>query len=158
MAGFPSVAFGDTSPNVASLLGEETTRAGRFGWMTHDEVQKWLDGYIEAWASNDGATIGDLFTEDAVYSYRPWENDEVTVRGRDTIVSHWLRQPDDPATWEASYQPYAVEGDRAVAVGWSRYRATGNESERTYHNAYLLEFGDDGRCSSFHEFWMLKRD
>ena len=126
--------------------------------MTHDEVQEWLDGYIAAWASNDAETIANLFTEDAVYSYRPWEDDEVTVRGRDAVVSSWLRSPDEPASWEAHYEPYAVEGNRAVAVGWSRYEPSDKHPERTYHNAYLLEFGDDGRCSSFHEFWILRKD
>jgi ketosteroid isomerase-like protein len=125
--------------------------------MTHDDVQKWLDGYIAAWASNDSADIGDLFTDDAVYSYRPWENDDMTVRGRDAIIESWLREKDDPSSWEAHYQPYVVEGNRAVAVGWSRYLATDQDPEKTYHNAYLLEFGEDGRCSSFHEFWFLER-
>ena len=124
--------------------------------MTHDEVQNWLDSYIEAWASNDAADIEALFTEDAVYSYRPWENDKVTARGRDAIVASWLESPDDSALWEAAYEPYAVEGDKAVAVGWSRYHATDSEPERKYHNAYLLEFAD-GRCSAFHEFWFHEK-
>lgn len=125
--------------------------------MTHEQLQTWLDGYIEAWASNDADVIGDLFTEDAVYSYRPWENDDVTARGRDAIVSAWLGQEEDPDSWEAHYEPFAIEGNKAVAVGWSRYFATDDRPEKTYHNAYLLEFGDDGRCSSFHEFWFLER-
>jgi ketosteroid isomerase-like protein len=125
--------------------------------MTHEQVQEWLDGYIDAWASNDADTIGDLFTEDALYSYRPWENDDVTVRGRDEIVAAWLRHQEDPDSWDARYEPYVVEGNKAVAVGWSRYHATENGSEKKYHNAYLLEFGEDGRCSSFHEFWFLEK-
>lgn len=126
--------------------------------MTHDEVQRWLDGYIRAWDSNDAAEIGDLFTEDAVYSYRPWENDKVTVKGREAIVASWQKQAIDSSLWEAQYEPYDVEGNRAVAVGWSHYQPIGEHSERTYHNAYLLEFGDEGRCSSFHEFWIHKKD
>jgi len=125
--------------------------------MTHDEVQNWLDGYILAWTSNDADAIGALFTEDAVYSYRPWENEKVTARGRDAIVASWLETPDDPDTWEAGYEPYVVEGDKAVAVGWSKYHATDSEPERKYHNAYLLEFGADGRCSAFHEFWFHEK-
>ncbi len=125
--------------------------------MTHDEVQDWLNRYIEAWASNDAETIGDLFTVDAVYSYRPWENEEVTARGRDAIVASWIENPDDPSTWEAHYEPYAVEGDRAVSAGSTHYQAVGDHTERTYHNVFLLEFGERGRCASFHEFWVLKR-
>ena len=124
--------------------------------MTHDEVQRWLDAYIAAWRANAPEPIADLFTEDAVYGYRPWDSHDQTVRGRDAIVASWLDEPDDPSSWEAHYEPYAVEGHHAVAVGWSRYAATGDEPERTYHNAYLIRFAPDGRCAEFHEFYMLE--
>jgi ketosteroid isomerase-like protein len=124
--------------------------------MTHDEVQRWLDGYIDAWSSNDADAIGALFSEDAVYSYRPWENDEVTFRGRDAIVASWIKDPDPPSIWEASYRPYTVEGDKAVAVGWSKYEKTSDDPARKYHNAYLLEFDEEGACKSFHEFYLLE--
>ena len=123
--------------------------------MNRDDVQAWLDRYVEAWRSNEPGRIGELFTEDAVYGYRPWDSDDQTVRGRDAIVASWLEEPDDPAAWEARYETYAVEGDRAVAVGWSRYAAAGDDPERTYHNAYLMRFAPDGRCAEFHEFYML---
>jgi ketosteroid isomerase-like protein len=124
--------------------------------MTHDDVQRWLDRYIAAWRSNDREQIEALFTEDAVYGYRPWDSDRHTVRGRDAIVTSWLDEPDAPGSWDAHYEPYAVDGDRAVAVGWSRYAAEGTEPEKTYRNAYLLRFGPDGRCAEFHEFYMLE--
>jgi ketosteroid isomerase-like protein len=122
--------------------------------MTRDDVQAWLDRYVEAWRANERGPIEALFTDDAVYSYRPWDSDEMTLTGRDAIVTGWLEEPDEPASWEAQYEPYAVEGDRAVAVGWSRYAATADHPERTFHNAYLLRFAPDGRCASFHEFYM----
>lgn len=124
--------------------------------MTHDDVQDWLDRYVSAWRSNERAQIGELFTEDAVYGYRPWDDDEHTVRGRDAIVASWLDEPDAPDSWDAHYEPWAVEGDRAVAVGWSRYAPEGSDPEKTYHNAYLLRFAPDGRCAEFHEFYMLE--
>jgi uncharacterized protein (TIGR02246 family) len=125
--------------------------------MTSEEVQRWLDKYIEAWASNDAEAIGDLFTDDAVYSYRPWESDADTVRGRGAIVASWMESPDDPSSWEAEYRPYATGGNRAVAVGKTRYLANESEPERIYHNAFLLEFGEEGRCSSFREFWVHQK-
>lgn len=128
--------------------------------MTHDQVQQWLDGYIAAWASNDAGDIGALFTEDVVYSYRPWVDDKVTVNGRDGVVEAWTRSEEDPAiagaaSWEASYTPYAVDGNRAVATGWSKYVYGGDQDDRLFHNAFLIEFDGDGRCSSFREFWFL---
>ena|SRR5687767_738535 len=122
--------------------------------MTRDDVQAWLDRYLEAWRANERGPIEALFTDDAVHSYRPWDSDEMTLTGRDAIVTGWLEDQDEPGSWEAHYEPYAVEGDRAVAVGWSRYAATADHPERTFHNAYLLRFASDGRCASFHEFYM----
>ena len=122
--------------------------------MTRDDVQAWLDRYVEAWRANERGPIEALFTEDAVYSYRPWDDAENTMRGREALVTSWLEEPDEPTSWEAYYEPYAVEDDRAVAVGWSRYAATEDHPERTFHNAYLLRFAPHGRCASFQEFYM----
>ncbi len=126
--------------------------------MKHNEVQLWLDRYVSAWESNEPAEIGALFSEDAVYSYRPWENEKVTARGREAIVASWLEDPDDPSNWEAHYEPYVVEGNKAVALGWSKYRPQKDGKDRIFHNAYFLAFDDDGRCKSFHEFYFLEGD
>jgi uncharacterized protein (TIGR02246 family) len=123
--------------------------------MDHAAVQAWLDRYIEAWRSNDAETIGALFTDDAVYSYGPMRDDD--LRGRDEIVKSWLEAPDQPSDWDAHYAPHVVEGDRAVATGWSRYYDSGGSHDTPrdeYANVYLLEFGADGRCSDFREFFM----
>lgn len=122
--------------------------------MNRDDVQDWLNRYVAAWRANAAGPIEELFTEDATYGYRPWDSDQHTVRGRDAIVASWLEDPDEPGSWEAEYQPYAVEGNRAVAVGWSRYASSGDQPGRTFHNGYLLQFAEDGRCSKFNEFYM----
>ncbi len=122
--------------------------------MDRTDVQNWLDRYVEAWRANDAELIKPLFSDDAVYSYRPYDDPERTFRGNAAIVASWLDEPDPPDSWEAKYEPYAVEGDRAVAVGFSRYLATDTAPEKTYHNAYLLRFDPDGRCAEFHEFYM----
>ena len=124
--------------------------------MNRPDVQAWLDRYVEAWRVNEREPIEQLFTEDAVYGYRPWDDEKYTFTGRDAIVAGWLDEPDAPGSWDARYEAWAVDGDRAVAIGWSRYAATGDKPEQLYHNAYLLEFAPDGRCRSFHEFYMLK--
>jgi hypothetical protein len=127
--------------------------------MTRDDVQAWLDRYIAAWAAYDADAIGDLFSDHALYRYHP--SDEGFV-GRDAIVRARTEPTgdagsrDEPGTWEAHYEPFVVNGDRAVAVGYSRYfdDATQTTVRNTYDNAYLLEFDDDGRCRSFIEFFV----
>ena len=50
------------------------------------------------------------------------------------------------------YTCYAVDGDRAAAVGTSTYPHEG----RVYDNVFLLRFDGDGRCREFTE-WYVKR-
>jgi uncharacterized protein (TIGR02246 family) len=124
--------------------------------MTRDELQTWLDRYVAAWRVNEPATIAELFSEDAVYRFHPYDHDDDVARGRDQIVAAWLETPDDPATWEASYQAFAVDGDRAVATGISHYLPTGDQEERVYDNCFLMRFGPDGRCTEFTEYFVRR--
>jgi SnoaL-like domain len=119
--------------------------------MTHDDVQRWLDRYVEAWRTYDPATIGDLFSADATYRYQPYNP---PVVGRDAIVEDWLSSPDKPDSWDAHYEPYALEGDRAVAVGESRYVKPDGSLRDLYYNLWTLRFDVDGRCSDFVEYFM----
>ena len=70
--------------------------------MNRTDVQAWLDRYVEAWRSNDAALIEPLFTEDAVYRYRPYGGDERASNGRDAIVGAWLEEV--PCGWLRSGQ------------------------------------------------------
>jgi ketosteroid isomerase-like protein len=121
--------------------------------MTRDQVQTWLDDYVSAWRSGDAEAIGRLFTDEAKYSYRPWDSEEHTVIGRVAIVESWLTDRSEPVDWVAEYRPYAVEGDRAVAVGTTLY----TEENRRYHNAFLLRFDESGRCAEFREFFVREK-
>jgi hypothetical protein len=124
--------------------------------MDRTAVQDWLDRYVAAWRANQREPIEALFTEDVVYRWRPYESHEA-ARGIDAVVDAWLGDTqDDPKGWEAAYEPYAVDGDRAAATGYSRYFATADQPERTYWNCYLLRFAPDGRCAEFTEYYMLE--
>jgi ketosteroid isomerase-like protein len=119
--------------------------------MTHDDVQRWLDRYVEAWRTYDPASIGDLFAENATYRYHAY--DPEPVAGRAAIVADWTEEPDEAGTWEARYEPFAVDGDKAVAVGTSRYLDPDGSERTTYYNCWTLRFDADGRCVDFTEYW-----
>jgi hypothetical protein len=119
--------------------------------MTHDDVQAWLDAYVDAWHTYDPASIADLFTEDATYAYHPWDKGEEVVRGRDAIIADWLEKQDEPGSWEAQYRPLMVEGQRAVVTGTTRY-ADGV----FYWNLWVLRFDEDNRCAEYVEWYMTR--
>jgi ketosteroid isomerase-like protein len=114
--------------------------------MSREDVQRWLDAYVEAWRSYDTVAIGDLFTDDAAYSYHPYDE---PLKGRQAIIDSWLGDRDDPASWEASYAPIMLEGERAIAAGVTRYT-----DGTSYANLWVMRFAPDGRCSEYVEWFM----
>lgn len=121
--------------------------------MDKERLQHWLDGYIEAWRTYEPDRIRTLFTDDIQYRYHPHDK---PVRGIDALVASWLEDRDDPETWRASYEPFAVDDDTAVATGTSTYLTPEGGIDRVYHNAYVMRFDPDDRCSSFTEWFMLE--
>lgn len=110
-------------------------------------VDDWLNRYLEAWRSNTADQIGLLFTERATYSYQPWGDPLV---GADAIVADWLSEPDEVGSWEADYRCHLVAGDRAIAIGETKY-TNGN----VFSNLFQLRF-EDAQCSEFVDWYMVK--
>jgi hypothetical protein len=120
--------------------------------MTHDDVQGWLNRYIDAWRRNERQPIFDLFTEDATYSYGPYRE---PIKGREAIADSWLEGPDAPDSRAAEYAPIAVDGDTAVIRGRSRYFEEDRSRLRTeYDNIFVIRFGPDGRAREFAEWFI----
>jgi ketosteroid isomerase-like protein len=110
-------------------------------------VQAWIDGYVQAWNSNDPADIRALFTQDAAYYTEPygppWE-------GRDEIVRQWLDRKDEPGQAQFSWHPLAVTSEVAVIQGEVAYPSEGH----TYSNLWVIRLDTEGRCTEFTEWWM----
>jgi hypothetical protein len=136
--------------DVGDRAAEGRCRGGR-SILTHDALRRWLDAYVDAWRTYDPATIGALFAEDAIYAYHPYDEGEEVVRGREAIVANWLEERDEPGTWEASYRPLVVEGQRAVAEGTTSYT-----NGDFFWNLWTLRFDEDNRCAEFVEWYMVR--
>jgi ketosteroid isomerase-like protein len=130
--------------------------------MQRSDVDRWLAAYVEAWRTYDGELIGRLFSADAEYRYHAYDE---PIRGREAIVSAWLGESeaegastrDEPGTWEADYRTIAVDGDIAVATGHTTYTTEpGGPVDRVFDNCFVMRFDDEGRCSSFTE-WYAER-
>ncbi|MGH2926068.1 MAG: YybH family protein [Solirubrobacterales bacterium] len=130
--------------------------------MDRETVAGWLDAYVEAWKSYDRAQIEALFAEDVRYRYHP--ADEPIV-GRSDVVDSWLGEGghadassrDAGGTYDASYAPFAIDGDLAVATGASTYASEpGGPVDRVFDNCFVMRFDGEGRCSEFTE-WYVER-
>ena len=123
--------------------------------MDRNGFQDWLDRYVEAWKSYDPQQIGDLFSEDAEYRYHPQDE---PLRGRAAIVENWTENKDDPGTYDAKYEPAAIDGDTFVATGHSDYLDDQGKVRDQYMNVYFIKFNDAGEATEFTEYWLQNRD
>ena len=119
--------------------------------VTMESLNTWLQGYVDAWSSNDAAAIEALFTQDAAYYPEPYDE---PYRGGAEIAAAWLAQPEDPWRWAANYVPLIVAGEVGVATGTTTYYAEDGRVENVFHNLFVLSFADDGRCREYREWYM----
>jgi ketosteroid isomerase-like protein len=119
--------------------------------MERADVARWLAEYVAAWRAYDREEIATLFTEDARYRYHPYDE---WIRGRQEIVESWFDEPDEPGTFDAAYEPAAVDGEVAVAVGSSTYTNPDGTIRAVYDNCFVMRFNDDGRCAEFTEYFI----
>ena len=124
--------------------------------MEKAAVVDWLKAYMNAWESYSPEAIGALFSEDAAYSFHPYD---APVVGRQAIVDSWLNDPDAAGTFTANYEPIAIDGDTAVVNGRSTYFKDSSRTELTkeWDNIFVIEFDKDGRCRSFREWYVARR-
>jgi SnoaL-like domain len=119
--------------------------------MRREDVQIWLDRYVAAWMSYDPEAIGALFADDVSYRYQPWAD---PVVGREAVVADWLANKDEPGSWAAHYDAWAVEDDIASAIGESRYTNPDGSLKTLYYNHFALRFDGHGKCVEFVEYFM----
>ncbi len=103
----------------------------------------------------DPQQIGDLFSENVEYRYHPQDE---PVRGRDAVVRDWTENQDDAGTYDAKYEPAAIDGDTFVAHGHSDYFDDQGKLRDQYWNVYFIKFDDAGRATEFTEYWIQNRD
>jgi len=130
--------------------------------LDRSDVARWLAAYVEAWKSYDRGQIEALFSDDVRYRYHPYDE---PIAGRDAVVDSWLGEGDhegasardEPGTYDAFYEPVAVDGDVAVATGTSTYVVEpGGAIDAVYDNCFVVRFDAEGRCREFTE-WYVKR-
>ncbi|HEU4751287.1 MAG TPA: nuclear transport factor 2 family protein [Acidimicrobiia bacterium] len=121
--------------------------------MDAARFSEWFDRYGEAWRTYDRDAIGDLFTNDAVYTANPFAE---PVVGRQAIVEDWRETFDeDPdEQFEFKHEVVAVDGDLGVVQGWITYTAGSNTDD--WRNLFIIRLEDDGRCREYLE-WYFRR-
>jgi ketosteroid isomerase-like protein len=122
--------------------------------VTKRAVGEWLARYIDVWKSGDHSRVAELFTDDAAYYADPFA---APRHGHAAIAEYWRLTGDPADAFEAQYDPLVVAGDMAIVTGFSRYfDESRSRVDKEYGNIFVLRFADDGRCSEYREWYMLR--
>ena len=115
-------------------------------------AQRFLDGYLDAWASNNPDSIRALFAPQA--TYRGGASDLEPAVGVDEIIALWLEERDEPGTWSYSGAVELQTKTAAVIRGVTTY--TEGQKSGIYENVWLVRFDEDGRASEFQDWWFQR--
>ena len=121
--------------------------------MDRAQLERWIDGYVKAWNSNDPDDIRGLFTEDATYLTGPFD---APWEGADEITRRWIEDKDEPGTTDFRYEVVTIDGDTAVVQGVTDYFEP--PPVRRYGNLWVIRLATDGRAAYYLEFWELKKE
>jgi hypothetical protein len=73
--------------------------------LSSEQFQEWLEPCFRAWHSNDPDEVTALFSEDAVYSFGPFQTPSV---GRREIVESWTSDPEQQTEIQYACTPLAI--------------------------------------------------
>jgi hypothetical protein len=117
--------------------------------VDEEMLRRFVEGYLVAWTSNDPGDVRALFTEDAEYRFEPYSPPR---RGHEEIVAGWLEGRDEVGEWSFEWKSVAFDGSTAVLEGRTEYFGRSD-----YRNLWVIEFADDGRATSFTEWYMAEK-
>ena len=116
--------------------------------MDDSWAREWLEDYATAWREGDAETLGELFTEDAVYRSTPLRPPTV---GREAIREYWRDACSTQENLELRFGQPLVHGNRVAVEWWATMRNSGDDL--TLPGALMLRFRAGGRCEELREYW-----
>lgn len=115
-----------------------------------ERLDRWMDGYVLAWSTNERKHIETLFTSDAVYDNQTADGEWV---GRDEIVRRWQEIDDDEDNWDFEWSLLVETDDLAIVTARTHYL----EPPTSYRNLWVIRFSDEDACYDFTE-WYIEED
>lgn len=113
-------------------------------------LERWLERYGRAWERHDAGAFADLFTEDALYQERPFDE---PLRGRQAVRAYAETAALHQRGVSFAHEVLGFADGKALALWRAAYEKASNGEATRLSGVFLLEFGEDGRCRSLREWW-----
>lgn len=113
----------------------------------------WLEAYGRASAEDDPQASAELFARNAKYYETPFDEPMV---GRDAIYKYWEMGTKSFKDKESTYEILSMKGNLGIARWVSKFTDIKSGKRLVLDCIFLVEFDNNGRCSTFREWWHLK--
>jgi ketosteroid isomerase-like protein len=114
----------------------------------NERLTTWLESYKQAWEQRDADAAANLFTEDGVYAWGPFEE---PMRGRDAIRARWAEVTAVQRDVAFGFEALGAVASGGVARWWCTFAV---EQVRIELNGiFLVVLTEEGLCSDFREWW-----
>lgn len=118
--------------------------------MDAGALAEWFDAYGQAWETKDSEAVTKLFTEDATYHEKPFDE---PLRGGEGISVYWSDIPETQDEIRFSYDILALSENRGIAHWQAELVKIRSGKRIKLGGAFLLEFDAAGLCSKLREWW-----
>ncbi len=118
--------------------------------LTRAHFKKWMETYGRASAENDPLRSANLFAENARYYETPFAEPMI---GRETIFEYWNDRARNLKDKVSTFEILSVNGNRGIAHWQSKFTVIESGKRLALDCVFIVEFGDDGLCRTFREWW-----
>jgi hypothetical protein len=119
--------------------------------MDQATLKEWLDGYKRAWEQTDAEAAGKLFTENATYQEKPFDE---PMQGRKGVEDYWNEVAVGKQTnVQFDYKILGISGKTGFAEWNVDFDLVGVDAHVRLAGIFVLEFDDSGLCTSLREWW-----
>lgn len=121
--------------------------------LTLDVFTQWLESYGKASQENDARASAELFTSDARYYERPFDEPMI---GREAIYQYWFEGAQALKDKRSIYEIYSVKDRLGIARWRSQFTVIQTGIPMALDCLFLVSFDEDGLCSEFREWWHVQ--
>lgn len=120
------------------------------GQISLDNFREWMEAYGKASRDNDPQASAELFTSDAKYYETPFAEPMI---GKDAIYQYWDKGAMNLKDKESCYEVLAIRGNLGIARWQSNFVSVTSGNHIELDCIFLVEFGEQGKCRLFREWW-----
>ena len=118
--------------------------------MKEEAFRSWLDAYKHAWEAGDPIAAGDIFTEDATYQEKPFDE---PMHGRKAITEYWSGNVKEQDNVQFGYEVLATTSEIGISRWWASFSDHSSKAHVKLDGIFVIHLDSENRCTQLQEWW-----